>query len=112
MGLSGRESEGSSGQEIGWSGSFFYTAENTHENKDMACIFRREGTSPGTIGPPISGVYLISGSEKPGCGCAGLQTGAQATPKARQSRGRELSAAVQDVATEMKSLLRRDRNRT
>lgn len=67
MGLGGREREGSCGQEIGWSSSFFYTAENTHENKDMARIFQQEGTSAGAIGPPIGAVYLISGLEKPVC---------------------------------------------
>lgn len=74
VGLSRRESEGSSSQEIGWSGSFFYTAENMSENKDTVCIFQRERTSPRGQSN-LRSAPLISYSEKPYLWCAWLQIG-------------------------------------
>lgn len=101
MGLSGRESEGSSGQEIGWSASFFYTAENTQEIKETVCVFQRGPTSPRAIGPAISAAYLLLGEARfVMCSVTDWTGGALQT---RQGRNYDLSAAVQDVAPEIKS---------
>lgn len=102
MGLSGRESEGSSGQEIGWSASFFYTAENTQENKETVCVFQHDRTSARAIEPTISAAYLLLRKARfVMCAITDWTEGALQT---RQGRNYDLSAAVQDVAPEIKTL--------
>lgn len=98
MGLSGRESEGSSGQEIGWSASFFYTAENRQEHKETVCVFQHDRTSPRAIEPTIRAAYLRKARFVM---CSDWTEG---TLQTRQGRNYDLSAAVQDVAPEIKTL--------
>lgn len=101
VGLSGRESEGSSGQEIGWSASFFYTAENTRENKEAACVFQRDRTSPRAIKPTISAAYLLLGKAR--FVMCSVTDWTEGTLQTRRGRNYDLSAAVQDVAPEIKT---------
>lgn len=88
MGLSGRESEGSSGQEIGWSTSFFYTA-----------VYDR--TSPREIEPTIGAAYLLL--RKARFVMCSVTDWTEATLQTREGRNYD-SAAGQDVAPEIKTL--------
>lgn len=99
MGLSGRESKESRGQEIGWSRSSFCPAENPQENTGTASVFQREGIPLQPIGPLI-GAFVLSLAQKSLFAMSSVPDGG--------SDSYELRATVQDVRNETKRLLGRE----